>query len=142
VAGGAAPSALPVAGPSADDLQHFRQFAQCMREHGVPQADPGPDGSFAIPPPRDGDPAAAAALESCNPLLPDGGEPPQLSPEQLDSMLRFARCMREHGVNAPDPDSRGRVQVDPGDVDDLNSPARQAAAQECSAVLVPEGGAR
>jgi hypothetical protein len=37
------------AAPSAEDMQHLRQFAQCMRQHGMPDwPDPKPDGTFPI----------------------------------------------------------------------------------------------
>jgi hypothetical protein len=138
-AGAAATSGLP-AGPSAEDAEHFRQFAQCMREHGVQVADPEPGRGFAIPTPRDDDPAVGVALDSCSQLLPNGGEPPQPSPEELDDLLRFARCMREHGVDIPDPDSKGRIHIDNPGGNELDTPARQEAAQACTAT--PTGGDR
>ena len=41
-----APQAQP---PSAEDLQHMRQFAQCMRDHGAGDfPDPAADGTFPV----------------------------------------------------------------------------------------------
>jgi hypothetical protein len=35
--------------PSAEDMQHLRQFAQCLRQHGMPDwPDPKSDGTFPI----------------------------------------------------------------------------------------------
>jgi hypothetical protein len=35
--------------PSAQDLAHLQQFAQCLRQHGVPDwPDPKPDGTFPL----------------------------------------------------------------------------------------------
>jgi hypothetical protein len=35
--------------PSADDMQHLRQYAQCLRQHGMPDwPDPKSDGTFPI----------------------------------------------------------------------------------------------
>ena len=45
------------------------------------------------------DPAASAAPDA------SGSPAPSISPE--DAMLAFARCMREHGVDMPDPDFSG-----------------------------------
>jgi hypothetical protein len=84
-------------------------FARCMREHGIDMADPKPGpgggqgflqiGGTAAPQQR-----LEAANSACQALLPKG---PGLSPKQIQDMaessVRFARCMREHGVDLPDP---------------------------------------
>lgn len=53
--------------------------------------------------------------------------------------LAFARCMRAHGVNVPDPSPGGHgihIQISSGD---LNSPAFKAAQSACGKLL-PGGG--
>lgn len=90
------------------------EFSECMRENGVDLPDPGsgesgrviaggPDSGSRI----DQD-AFQEANEACEPLLEDAfGERPQLSPEEeaemQDNALAFAECMREHGIDMPDP---------------------------------------
>ena len=90
-------------------------FARCMREHGVDVADPqtsggGAGGGGVMIEIGDGiDPEEMeAAQEACQPLMADAigdFEPPD--PEELErmqeQMLEFAKCMREHGVDFPDP---------------------------------------
>ena len=90
-------------------------FARCMREHGVDLPDPQMSGGGAggggvmIEIGDDIDPEEMeAAQEACQPLMADaigGFEPPD--PEELErmqeQMLEFAKCMREHGVDFPDP---------------------------------------
>lgn len=96
------------------------QFAKCMREHGVDMPDPvvndngdGKGGGVAIQIGGDGaqpiDPKAMdAANKDCQHFLADaaaGFDPP--SGEELEKMkeqaLAFSKCMRDHGVDMPDP---------------------------------------
>lgn len=94
------------------------EFTDCMRDHGVDMPDPqtaegpGGGGSIAITNevggPGDAD-ALEAANEACGDILDDAfGERPQMSPEEeaemRDNMLAFAECMRDHGIDMPDPE--------------------------------------
>jgi hypothetical protein len=110
------------------------EFAECMRENGVDMPDPQTGGGGAgivIGPGADGDApdmeAFEAADEACRHLMEEVmGARPDLSPEEQaemeDQALAFAQCMRDNGVDMPDPefDGDGRVTqemrgVDPGD---------------------------
>jgi hypothetical protein len=74
------------------------------------------------------------AQTACRHLLPDGGQPPdQARREQVRAQsLRFARCVREHGVpNFPDPASDGRIPDPAAAGIDQGSPAFLAANQAC-----------
>lgn len=92
----------------AGDEQKMRDFTKCMREHGIDMPEPktGPGGGAMIE--LHGEPGdeekMKAADEACKPLLPNGGVPPKLDAAQLDKLREQAKCMREHGVNMPDPD--------------------------------------
>ena len=88
-------------------------FALCMRSHGVPKY-PEPNSSNTMPNglPKVGPQHLAvtmsefqAAREACGHLLPNGGHAAQSAAQQLLSDgLKFARCVRSHGVlNWPDP---------------------------------------
>ena len=105
-------------------------YSSCMRSHGVPNyPDPGSDGNL----PKGSAQAFGvsnsqyqAAQRACRHLLPNsdtrftasltqcletGDCPPALVQRALTEGLRFARCMRDHGVPSwPDPtvDSMGR----------------------------------
>jgi hypothetical protein len=88
-------------------------FGHCMRSHGVPKY-PDPNSSNTMP---DGLPKVSpqqlgitmsqfqAAQSACQHLLPNGGQATRSASQQLLSDgLKFARCMRSHGVpNWPDP---------------------------------------
>lgn len=57
--------------PSAAEIAKLRQFAQCMRDHGVQMADPDPNtGAISLQGSAKDDPKAQAATEACKNLLP------------------------------------------------------------------------
>ena len=107
------------------------------------------------------------AMEECQDLMPRGpvernGE--QFDPTEMqDELLEFAQCMRDHGVDMPDPEfgedgrievgtmtdtadaegSDGRVLAGPFGTLDLGDPATEAAFAECgedTAFAIPGGG--
>jgi hypothetical protein len=96
---------------SATDREKAVRFAQCMRENGVRQfPDPDPSGDLTIDAAVNGsslDPSSAAwkgAIGACKGLEPAGFTGHTRSAAQQKAALRFARCMREHGVrDFPDP---------------------------------------
>jgi hypothetical protein len=115
-AGGNRAAATATSAPVGGDREErVRQFAGCMREHGVDMPDPEPGlGGLGLGGGTSGlldDPDFQGAFEACRPLLPNGGEPPKLNPEQLEQYRAFAACMREHGVDVPDPDPDGTLRL-------------------------------
>lgn len=89
--------------PAADEEERRRQFTDCMRAEGVPMDDFKPGGGGVAIRADKGE--MQGAMEKCRKYLPNGGEPPKLSPEDIDRMREYARCMRENGVpDFPDPD--------------------------------------
>jgi hypothetical protein len=97
-------------GPSVTSLGSLQSgqlaFAQCMRSHGVPAyPDPNSQGGFSVPTGEArGDldfksPQFQGALKTCKQLLPHGAP---ASPAQQAAVsaqaLKFAQCMRSHGV--------------------------------------------
>ena len=119
------PSASPDASPTAslDPEAAMQAFTACMREHGVDiqsaavSAGDGSGGNTgpvtntskgaAGDKPRSIDKDAFAAAErACKSLLPQGGvngPGGEIDPEFQDKMLAFAKCMRDHGIDMPDP---------------------------------------
>ncbi len=90
----------------------FLKFAGCMRSHGVPNfPDPGSNGSIDLTPGSGLNPASPAfksAQGQCKKLLPGGGpkaaSAPPPSASEVRAALKWAQCVREHGVpNFPDP---------------------------------------
>jgi hypothetical protein len=108
------------ANSAANEQDAAVKFAQCMRKHGIDMPDPTVAGGGTRLRFRLGAPGGAgsdqkfqAANDACRKLLPNGGKP-NLTPAQQaqfrDAALKFAQCMRAHGVNVPDP-QEGRPQL-------------------------------
>lgn len=133
-------------------------FARCMREHGIDMPDPDTSGggtgvvTFSAAAPAggalDGDTDKfQEADKACRDLLGDAG-PMNMSPEQQQEMqdqaLAFSRCMRDHGVNMPDPtfDGEGHVMMSIGDDNgiDPSDPKFEDAQQACGSTFGPGGG--
>jgi hypothetical protein len=119
-------------------------YAQCMRDNGLPDfPDPKIDenGELELSLPDGADPDSesfVAAQEKCKKHLPNGGEPEKASPEALEKLQAYAKCMRDNGLpKFPDPDSDGG----PGHIEDIdpNSPEFKAADEKC-AHHMPGGG--
>jgi hypothetical protein len=140
--------------PSSADSEAKREqaqlnFARCMRSHGVniPDPKPGPNGGAGNiriggpgkngPSPQVVDRANAACRKYIQAVAP------KLSPteqaELRDQALKFAQCMRSHGVDMPDPQvgnggvritirgGRGSKGINP------SSPAFKDAQEACKA---------
>jgi hypothetical protein len=120
------------------DEDRNREFAKCMREHGVDVSDPEP-GQRGVTI-KDLDPEKVQpAREACRDLLPNGGVPQQLDPEELDKARERAKCMREHGVDVPDPDPNNPGIRVPAGVDREKA---RAAMEACRPADAPDGEVR
>ncbi|MQA86164.1 MAG: hypothetical protein GEV03_16405 [Streptosporangiales bacterium] len=107
------------------------RFAQCMREHGVDMPDPKPGdnpGLIRMTPGSDTSPEEMEeARAACQEYLPAPTGDPQ---EMQDQMLKYAQCMRDHGIDMPDPEGGGiRMRVPK---DQAESPEFKRAMEECS----------
>jgi hypothetical protein len=103
-------------------------FARCMREHGVDMPDPSfsDNGGMTIKsqaaPDAGGGPTNATfdtAQKACQPIMDKAEQDmPRPSPAELakmhDEALAFSRCMRQHGIDMPDPtfDSNGGAKIE------------------------------
>jgi hypothetical protein len=136
---------------SSDPEQAMLEFAQCMRDNGVPNfPDPvaNADGTFDFQRPQGVDQSTLMnAFERCRSELEGsgaqfGGENRAQDPEFQDTLLEFAQCMRDNGVpEFPDPKltESGGMQSLFGDVDP-QSPRVQEAMESCQSVLSQLGG--
>jgi hypothetical protein len=118
-------------------------YVHCMRSHGVPNF-PEPNSSGKLPKSALAQLARTnarfqAATHNCAPLLPNGGNgPTQAQVARVRSEgLRFAECMRRHGVPLPDPASTGRIP-DPATLGiDQGGPKFQAGNRSCGKYRPP-----
>lgn len=112
----AAPEAAASAAPGVDvdGRQALIDYAQCMREEGVDYPDPRFDGEGRLLIAQSAaellaldleSPRYTAARDACTERM--GGLAQMIDPEQQaqlrDSLVGFAGCMRDNGVEIPDP---------------------------------------
>jgi hypothetical protein len=125
--------------------QKMVKFAKCLREHGINAETGGPGGGFGIhigPGPGEGKPGSSgpppqflAAQRACKQYAPPGpfaNLSPAQKAEEKQKMLGFARCMRSHGVDVPDPGPSGVLElhnIDP------RSASFQTAQQACQHLM-------
>jgi hypothetical protein len=117
-------------------------FALCMRAHGAPNF-PEPNasgGQFVIDKQsfNPQDPRIQRAFDACKSLIGFNFSPAQQAAAETQA-LKFARCMRAHGVpDFPDPIGLGQggfgFKVHSGRVLEQNNPTFVSAARACSSV--------
>lgn len=146
-------------GDTLDTEEALLEFAQCMRDNGVPEfPDPELDASGNLQLFRPGggrqgglgglgadQGTLQAAFEECGDLIESVIQSNFRNLDQTefqDSFLEFAQCMRERGIDMPDPDFSGGFGPGGGgpfggDIDPQD-PAFQEAAEQCQGIF--EGG--
>jgi hypothetical protein len=80
-----------------------------MRDHGVDMPDPDPNGPLTVKGNPGDQQAQMQAQEACKSFMPGGGTPPKLSPADVAKLAKYAKCMRQHGIDMPDPNAQGQV---------------------------------
>lgn len=137
--------------PGGDDRQQALNWARCMRQHGTNTPDPRFDAQGNMIPPEP--PAVAnaqaklkyrAAQQACKQYETSGGPPPHPpSAQERQQALAFARCLRQHGLNVPDPQitATGIHQPLPEGMTSRDDPRLRAPRQACGQYL-PSGRQR
>jgi hypothetical protein len=116
------------------------KFARCMREQGIDVPDPAPGGEGGIQikiekasgvSPEDVEAAEKACAEFREAIRPQLSEAEQA--EFKAQALENARCMREHGIDFPDPtfSAEGGAQIRFKGRVDPEDPDFQAAQEAC-----------
>jgi hypothetical protein len=114
------------------------KFAKCMRDHGVDMPDPV-NGRFELRVKPGNQKQAGEAQRACQKYLQDAA--PRMSEEEQakvrEAALDYARCMREHGVDMPDPkfeEGGGMtLRMPPGTRDD--DPKFKDAQKACEPIM-------
>src|SRR5947209_3402094 len=125
----------PSSSPRLTAEQARLAWARCMRQHGVDQPDPGQQGSSQRPITNKA--AYTAAQQACAYIIRDAGLESGTAPSaaQQDRMLRYARCMRSHGIDVSDPHmDNGQLTIDIPK-SSINSPQYDRADQACRQLL-------
>jgi hypothetical protein len=130
--------------PSKDPEEAMLEFTECMRDHGVDMPDPqiaGDGGERMIT--MEGNAMDTEnfeeAQEACEPLMAAAvGEierDPEREAEMREQMLEYAQCMRDHGIDMPDPtfNDNGGVQIGVGgDGAEIDDDEFVAANEACA----------
>jgi hypothetical protein len=120
------------------------KFAECMRGNGVPHfPDPDPKGDFNFGVDVTVD-VWTKAVDACKALKPPGALSAKRTPKQQSASLRFAQCVRDHGVkDFPDP-VNGEPVIDTYKIPSSNKPGGMtilnAATHKCGKVLGEAAG--
>jgi hypothetical protein len=143
--GGSAPNSA--AATSQEREQTLVKFAKCMREHGVNVTTPaGASGAIKFNGAGASPQTLEAAQNACRrfqPTAPTENLTPAERAQRVDGAQKFARCMRTHGIDVPDPSvgAKGQVGIQLRNVNPQN-PSFQAAQSACQGLLPkPPGGA-
>ena len=147
---GATNTAAQAGGSPATELAKAVAYAQCIRSHGVPDwPDPEttPDGGYGFRTVGiDAEsPALQSALEACKSLYDWGGSTgQQLTAEQQQAWLVWAKCIRSHGVpDFADPTFSGsevHISDEAHEPSGGLSPQVQSAIESCKSQMPSAGG--
>ena len=115
------------------------KFAECIRAHGVSDF-PDPDAKNQFQYGVSVSPAVwKQATTACKDLQPPGTLSSKRTPKQQSATLRFAQCVRDHGVkDFPDP-VNGEPLIDTTKIPSSNRPGGMtilnAATHKCGGIL-------
>ena len=120
------------------------KFAECMRANGVPHfPDPDTKGAinFGVDVSRE---VWLKAVDACKALKPPGALSSKRTPKEQAASLRFAQCVRDHGVkDFPDP-VNGEPLIDTYKIPSSNKPGGMtilnAATHACGSILKLSAG--
>lgn len=126
---GCGPNA-PWSGSSGDQAK----YDSCLREHGMKVTKDGDATKVEGPNPETG----KAARSACKQYAPVRDAPSSEDRKRMmDQGIKFAACMRQHGVDVPDPvqDADGGIELKMPE--DKGSPTLQAAERACKSLMGP-----
>ncbi|WP_309111833.1 hypothetical protein [Saccharothrix sp.] len=133
ISGGPTSSSSAAPDDGGRDEDKVREFAKCMRENGVDMPDPEVDGKGGIAIRIDGGDAGMEEMkkaeEACKQFLPNGGEMRKPTPEEMDRMREEIKCLREKGIDVPEPDFENGGGIGLPFDDDTDK--TQKAMEEC-----------
>ncbi len=119
-----------------DPEDAFQKYTACMREQGIEMPDPGSDGGGVVTMQVDEDMDFGAfdeAAQECDSILDAAFGEFEMSPEQeaemMDQELALAQCMRDNGIDWPDPSGDGNLTIELGD--DVDPETVNAAMETC-----------
>jgi hypothetical protein len=147
--GGSSPSSTSSAAKEQQAEVKNADFAKCLREHGIEATAvtaPGGEGHGLRIKGAGGPAKMEAAQQACKKYQPEPQKlnlSPQEKVERAEAVEKFAKCMREHGIEVHASSSEGHVSIQihgkPGAGPNPESPAFQKAQQSCQGLLPFKG---
>jgi len=147
--GGSSPSSTSSAAREQQAEVKFADFARCLREHGIEAnvaGGPGGEGRGLRIKGKGGPEKMEAAQKACKKYEPEPQKlnlSPQEKVERAEAVEKFAKCMREHGIEVHASSSEGRISIQihakPGAAPNPESPAFQKAQSSCQKLLPFKG---
>jgi hypothetical protein len=107
------PNAGLPSGTATNPADRAVAFAQCMRQHGVQVPDPNPQSSGLSIPGNVDQGTLNAAEQACAKYDIKRGASGE-TPAEQDRNLKLAKCLRQHGLNVPDPKPGQGLMIGPG----------------------------
>ncbi|MFE6685807.1 hypothetical protein ACFVFQ_04940 [Streptomyces sp. NPDC057743] len=109
-------------------------YRQCLRDNGLKVQEPKPGQAAGIE--VKDEKALKKAQEACKDL-PGAGNGKEMSPEEqqkaLDKAVAYARCMREQGIDMPDPQMEdGKLSMRAGGGPDVSREKMDKATKACN----------
>jgi len=137
------PKASVSAAPS-NDPDAPLHFAKCMRDHGISWFPDPNAGATSIRIPQGQDRTKfEAAQEACKQYMPNGGNRPTPSAEELENARNMAKCMRANGIpNFPDPNPDGGMSIDPKKLGAAPGDSIWKKAEAACTQYMPKGAER
>jgi hypothetical protein len=123
------------------------KFSECLRANGVSDfPDPNATGAFPSYGISVSKTAWTKAVAACKALQPPGSLNAHLTSTQFSAALKFAQCVREHGVpDFPDP-VNGQPLIDTNHIPSANKPGGMtilnAATPTCGHLLAQQTGSQ
>lgn len=115
------------------DLEAMIRYSQCIRANGYAEfPDPAGDGRLLLRLDAKDAPRFEAAQKACKDKLPPGLPVADegMTPERMQALLGFARCVRNKGVkDFPDPSAAGVFEL--GANVDMEAPQTRRALESC-----------
>jgi hypothetical protein len=142
---GTGPAASATPTTSVDPEEQRRLLAQCLRDHGVDVSDadpePGGGGGGGLRIRASEGTHMDEAFRACQKYA-TGGNMASPDPQTVEQFRQFTQCMRDHGIDVPDPDPNGgggvKMSKGPGGINP-DDPKFKAAEQACQDKLPGKG---
>jgi hypothetical protein len=137
-ASGGSAGATTTTGGQQDAAAVWRELVACARANGMPNLpDPQIDSNGRADFPNGTPDPPASVRRACQSIYdrlpPSARDEAARPPADMQALLGYARCMREHGVaDFPDPDAEGNFRVPAGSTGPgPKTPSFQRALQAC-----------